>query len=118
MLREIQSLTANIEHIKEIVAAQQNYARNAGVLESVQLRDLVEDALDMHKGAMGRHCVKVIREYSDAPPILVDKHKVLQILINLLHNAKYAVDEGGAAGEARHRPRGKNGRQQRPRLGH
>jgi PAS domain S-box-containing protein len=96
MLREIQSLTTNIEHIKEIVAAQQNYARNAGVLENVHLRDLVEDALTMHKGALGRHSVKVIREYSDAPPILVDKHRVLQILINLLHNAKYAVDEGGA----------------------
>ncbi|HXR06282.1 MAG TPA: ATP-binding protein, partial [Candidatus Acidoferrum sp.] len=96
MLRELQSLTTNIEHIKEIVAAQQSYARTAGVLESIHLPDLVDDALNMHKGALGRHCVKVIREYSDTPPILVDKHKVLQILINLLHNSKYAVDEGGA----------------------
>jgi signal transduction histidine kinase len=56
---------------------------------------LVEDALAMHKGALGRHSVKVVREYSDTPPILVDKHKVLQILINILHNAKYAVDEAG-----------------------
>jgi signal transduction histidine kinase len=45
---------------------------------------------------MGHHSIKVIREYNDTPPILVDKHKVLQILINLLHNSKYAVDEGGA----------------------
>ena len=96
MLRELQSLASNIEHIKEIVAAQQSYARTAGVLESIHLPDLVEDALNMHKGALGRHSVKVIREYSDTPPILVDKHKVLQILINLLHNSKYAVDEGGA----------------------
>jgi signal transduction histidine kinase len=95
MLRELQSLASNIEHIKEIVAAQQNYAHSAGVVESIHLPDLVEDALEMHKGALGRHSVKVIRQYSDTPPILVDKHKVLQILINLLHNAKYAVDEGG-----------------------
>ena len=95
MLRELQSLAANIEHIKEIVAAQQSYARTAGVVESIHLPALVEDALDMHRGALGRHSVKVIREYSDTPPILVDKHKVLQILINLLHNSKYAVDEGG-----------------------
>ncbi|HXR06248.1 MAG TPA: HAMP domain-containing sensor histidine kinase, partial [Candidatus Acidoferrum sp.] len=94
MLRELQALASNIEHIKEIVAAQQSYARTAGVVESVHLADLVNDALDMHKGAMGRHSVKVIREYSEAPPIMVDKHKVLQILINVLHNAKYAVDEG------------------------
>ena len=96
MLRELQSLASNIEHIKEIVAAQQSYARTAGVIESIRLPDLVDDALEMHKGAMGRHSIKVIREYDDTPPILVDKHKVLQILINLLHNSKYAVDEGGA----------------------
>jgi PAS domain S-box-containing protein len=94
MLRELQSLSSNIEHIKEIVAAQQSYARTAGVLESVHLSDLADDALHMHKGAWGRHCVKIIREYSDTPPVLVDKHKILQILINLLHNAKYAVDDG------------------------
>ncbi len=94
MLGELQSLATNIEHIKEIVAAQQSYARTAGVIESVHLPDLVEDALNMHKGAMGRHSVKIIRQFSDTPPVLVDKHKVLQILINLLHNSKYAVDEG------------------------
>jgi signal transduction histidine kinase len=93
-LRELESLSSNIEHIKEIVAAQQSYARTAGVIESIHLADLVDDALDIHKGAMGRHSIKVIREYDDTPPILVDKHKVLQILINLLHNSKYAVDEG------------------------
>jgi PAS domain S-box-containing protein len=94
MLRELQFLASNIEHIKEIVAAQQGYARTAGVVESIRLPDLVDDALEMHKGALGRHSIKVIREYNDTPPILVDKHKVLQILINLLHNSKYAVDEG------------------------
>jgi signal transduction histidine kinase len=29
------------------------------------------------------------------PPITVDKHKVLQILVNLVRNAKYACDESG-----------------------
>jgi len=94
ILLELQSLASNIDHIKEIVASQQSYARTAGLIESVHLPELVEDALAMHKGALGRHSVKVFREYSDTPPVLVDKHKVLQILINLLHNSKYAVDEG------------------------
>jgi PAS domain S-box-containing protein len=97
VLRELQSLTSNIEHIKEIVAAQQSYARNAGILESIKLPELVESALDMHKAAMGRHSVNVIREYSETPPVMVDKHKVLQILVNLLHNAKYALDEANVA---------------------
>ena len=97
MLRELQSLATNVEHIKEIVASQQSYARTAGVIEPIALPGLVNDALEMHKGAFGRHGVRVIREYGETPPIMVDKHKVLQILINLLHNSKYAVDEGPAS---------------------
>ena len=35
----------------------------------------------------------VERRFSPAPLARVDKHKVLQILINLLRNAKYALDD-------------------------
>ena len=38
---------------------------------------------------------RCIREYFEVPPILVDKHKVLQILVNLIRNAKYALDDRG-----------------------
>jgi PAS domain S-box-containing protein len=92
-LEELKSLAANIEHIKEIIAMQQSYARVLGVIESLPVVDLVEDALRLNAGAMERHQVKVVREYSKVPPILVDKHKVLQILVNLIRNAKYALDD-------------------------
>jgi signal transduction histidine kinase len=36
-----------------------------------------------------------VREFQDVPKVAVDKHKVLQILINLLRNAKYALDDSG-----------------------
>jgi PAS domain S-box-containing protein len=95
ILEELGSLSANIDHIKEIVAMQQSYARVLGVVESLPVAELVEDALRLNSGAMERHRVKVIREYSEVPPILVDKHKVLQILVNLIRNAKYALDDRG-----------------------
>lgn len=94
ILDELSSLNSNIEHIKEIVAMEQSYARIAGVLESLNARDLVEDALRLNAGAMERHQVRVIRDYGEAPPMVtVDKHKVLQILVNLIRNAKYALEE-------------------------
>ena len=34
--------------------------------------------------------VPVQREFDTVPPILVDKHKVLQILVNLVRNARHA----------------------------
>jgi C4-dicarboxylate-specific signal transduction histidine kinase len=42
---------------------------------------------------MERHNIKILREYSETPPVLVDKHKVLQILVNLIGNAKHACKD-------------------------
>jgi len=92
LLKELELLTKNIEHIKEIVAMQQNYARVSGVIESLSIRNLVEDALQMHTAALSRHGILVVREYQEVPVMSVDKHKVLQILVNLIRNAKYAMD--------------------------
>lgn len=93
ILREMDNLGRNLEHVKEIVALQQNYAQVLGVSETLPISELVEDALCMNLGAFERHHITIIREFSDVPPVTVDKHKVLQILINLMRNAKYAMDE-------------------------
>ena len=92
ILQELQTLLANIFHIKEIVAMQQDYARVSGVIETLRIEDLVEDALRLNSGALDRHAIKLVREYSAMQPVLVDKHKVLQILVNLIRNAKHAFD--------------------------
>jgi PAS domain S-box-containing protein len=94
-LREAGGLVNNIIHIKEIVAMQQGYVKALGVVETVKVTDLVEDAIRMNDGAMIRHSVKVVREFAEVPPILAEKHKILQILVNLIRNAKYACDEAG-----------------------
>jgi C4-dicarboxylate-specific signal transduction histidine kinase len=91
--REVQSVASNIEHIKEIVAMQQSYARVAGVIERLSPRDLFEDAVHMNERALARHSITLERDYQAVPFVEVDKHKVLQILVNLVRNAKYAVAE-------------------------
>jgi signal transduction histidine kinase len=93
LLCEADQLGHNIEHIKEIVAMQQSYAKVSGVFEDLPLDRLVEDAIAMNHGAFERHGVTVERRFSPAPPARVDRHKVLQILINLIRNAKYALDD-------------------------
>jgi len=90
---ELEQLAKNVDHLKDIIATQQSYARVAGVVEKVSLAGLVEDALQINLAALARHEVEVIRRFDEVPPLLVDKHKVLQILINLIRNAKYALDE-------------------------
>jgi PAS domain S-box-containing protein len=93
LLEEVDQLGRNIEHIKEVVAMQQSYAKVSGVFENLPAHRLVEDAIAMNIGAFERHGVVVQRKFSQVPLIRVDRHKVLQILINLIRNAKYALDE-------------------------
>ena len=95
IIAELDSLHKNIGHIKDIVSMQQSYAKTSGVVETLSVPDLVEDALRMNAGSLARHDVDVIREYNGRPVITVEKNKVLQILVNFIRNAKYACDESG-----------------------
>jgi two-component system NtrC family sensor kinase len=92
IVQELGSLTTSVDHIKDIVATQQSYAGAASVLEPVQVRELLEDALRMNAGALARHQVTVVREFADVPLLMLDKSRVLQILVNLIGNAKQAMD--------------------------
>jgi PAS domain S-box-containing protein len=96
-IAELAELRNNVEHIKEIVAVQQSYARRGGVTDMVDVRTLVEDSLRINEGAFSRHGVTLVRDFQDVPLIAVDKHKVLQILVNVIRNAKYACDESAGA---------------------
>ena len=90
---EIDLLTRNIEHIKDIVAMQQTYARVSGMAEVLSVESLLEDALALNMDSFNRHHIHVDRDFHAVPPVNVDKHKVLQILVNILRNAKNAIEE-------------------------
>jgi PAS domain S-box-containing protein len=96
-LEELDLLRKNIDHIKEIVVMQQSYSKLVGVPEKLVVASLVEDALRMNTGAFSRHGVSVRCEIDEVPEIVVEKHKILQILINLLRNAKYACEASSKA---------------------
>ena len=98
-LEELKHLGKNIDHIKEIVSMQQQYACVAGVSEKVSIAELIDDSLRMNAGALLRHDIQVVRQFKSATIINVDRHKVMQILVNLIRNAKYACDEGKVIGK-------------------
>ncbi|HEX8698224.1 MAG TPA: ATP-binding protein, partial [Myxococcaceae bacterium] len=87
----LDAMSKHIEHVRAIVHVQQAYARNTMVTEECDLAHLVEDALSIQRPALKRHGIHVVRELSTLPTVRVDKHKVLQILINLISNAKNAM---------------------------
>jgi ligand-binding sensor domain-containing protein/signal transduction histidine kinase len=91
---ELNSLTKSVDHIKEIVATQQSYSGATSVIEPVQVKDLLEDALRMNAGSIAHHQISIVKDFAEVPLVPLDKHLMLQILINLIGNAKHALNGG------------------------
>ena len=91
LVEEMRLLAGNVEHIKHIVTMQQSYAKVSGMVESLPIATVVEDALKMNGASFQRHRIQVVRAYQEVPPVSVEKHKVLQILLNLIQNATQAM---------------------------
>ena len=90
-LKEIDALVTNVDHIKNIISMQQTYSGNMGVIDKVKASAVCEDAININISSIQKNGVKLVRSYRDDPVISVDKHKLIQILVNLISNAKYAV---------------------------
>ncbi len=91
VLQEIQGLVRNVDHVKQIISSHQLMAKGAGQVEPILLTDLVNHALTLSLQPGDESWITVRREYQNIPPFLGEKHQILQILVNLLRNAKQAM---------------------------
>jgi PAS domain S-box-containing protein len=96
LLSEISSLTRHVSHIKDIISVQQSSATAAGLVEPLDLRATIEDAILVIAPSATRHHAQVVREFAEVPLVTTDRHKLLQIVVNLLGNAIDAVKEVSA----------------------
>ncbi|WP_434574211.1 sensor histidine kinase [Pseudomonas sp. Z3-8] len=92
IIEELGQLIKGIDHIKTIVAAQQSYAVAVSVVETVPVSELIDDALRMSAGSLARKEVTVVKDIADLPLLSLDRHRVLLILVNLIRNARQALD--------------------------
>ncbi|HZI05545.1 MAG TPA: ATP-binding protein [Archangium sp.] len=96
VLEELRRLTESVDHIKSVVSMQQQHARFAGVLERVEVPGLLDDAMRLHAVSFERLGIQMRREYGvPVSAVMVDRHKLLQILVNLLSNARHALLDSG-----------------------
>jgi signal transduction histidine kinase len=93
---ELDSLVKKVEHIKQVIMSQQSIAHAGKVREETVIEDLMEQALLMGMPEPEKFNIKVVREYDRIPNIMTDRNQVLQILVNLITNAKNAMVENPA----------------------
>lgn len=95
---EMRALNQGIEHIAELVRAQQSHAGSKGVFEKAMLPEQLEAALSICKQGLGA-CgnIRIERDFGELPAVRVDKHKLMEILVNVIQNAGQALAEHGGS---------------------
>jgi predicted ATPase/signal transduction histidine kinase len=97
LLGELNRLAASVDHIKNVVAMQQSYAGASGMREWCSMTQLVQDALRIQEDALMRHRIAVAKDCPQVSPAPLDKTRLMQILVNLIENARQAME--GVSGE-------------------
>jgi PAS domain S-box-containing protein len=94
-LEALEALTKHVQHVADIIQLQQSHSKAKGLIEPISIAELVEDTIQIYADGLTRNKVQVKRELADLPILLLDRHKVLQILTNLISNAIHALSKSG-----------------------
>lgn len=96
LLSELQTLEHHMQHVRDIIHLQQDYSRTRGLTEPVDIRTIIEDALQFNREPIAKFGIRVEKAYAQLAQCWMDRHKLLQILINLFSNACQAVTTNAA----------------------
>jgi len=91
--KELADTRRHLEHISQIVAQQQLHATALKVIERVNLSDLISDAILMSSSSLQKHKIDITCDFEDGLFVETDEHQVMQIIVNLIRNAKHACLE-------------------------
>lgn len=89
---EVDSLTNGIDHICELIKSQQSLAKGTKLIEPTDLSERLDEALRITQRVHGVDGeLVVVRRFDEISELSLDKHKLLEILVNLVQNARQAM---------------------------
>lgn len=91
---EVIALKKKIENLTIVIQAQQKYAKPTNVMENSDLNQIIEESLAINEHILNTHGININRHFGQLPESVTDKHKVMQILVNFIVNAKQALLKG------------------------
>lgn len=97
LIQRARDLEANVKHIKDVVRTQQSYAKAAGLKLETTLQKVVDNAIQINATSLKRHEITVKQSVNVTEPLVLDQQRLLQVLVNLITNAKHALSAKGNA---------------------
>lgn len=95
ILQQTKRLVEKIKLVNDAIAAQQSFAGVGLMTEKLMLSEMAENALDLQSGSIERHGLNITKEYLAKDLVLVNRTKLIHILVNVFKNAKEAMSENG-----------------------
>ncbi|MCA9499863.1 MAG: ATP-binding protein [Nitrospirales bacterium] len=96
VLKELEGLVRNINHVKHIILSHQTMAKSRSISETLSVVELLDQAVELSFHPGDAKWLRIQRDYQAVPAVVTDRHQLLQILVNLLRNAKQAMQlQGG-----------------------
>lgn len=91
IIGEVKNMNEHIHHIKEITDMQKSISGVSGMPEKIFIPEIIDAALNMCGRELEKRNINLEKKYDEKFFIMTDKSKLLQILVNLIQNAKDAV---------------------------
>jgi signal transduction histidine kinase len=91
---EIEAINGHVQYLREIIQAQQSFARVGGAEEAVNVRELVEGALTLKSQELKG--TTVTRDIPEMTEVWTDRYKLLQVIINFVTNACDSMAASGS----------------------
>ena len=100
----VDKMQTSLDYVGDILSLQQNYTLDEKeIRQMTDLNSLIESALQMQAGALDERGIAIVRDLQgDLRELLIDRNRMVQVLVNLIKNAYEAIDarpETGTPGQ-------------------
>jgi signal transduction histidine kinase len=92
VLQQSKRLGEKISLINEVISAQQSFAGAGNYTDQTSLSKMIDDALSLQAGSIERHGLNLTRNLRATAPVMVQKSKLIHVLVNLFKNAKESME--------------------------
>jgi PAS domain S-box-containing protein len=90
----VDKMQTSLDYVGDILSLQQTYAPGEKeIRQMTDLNTLIESALQMQAGALDKRGIAIVRDLQgDLRELLIDRNRMVQVLVNLIKNAYEAID--------------------------
>lgn len=96
---EILLLTEKAGMMRDVIRTQQNYARSDYHSEEIDVESIIDDALRVQEASLAKWEVVIVKNYAKVPSCIGQRSKLLQVVTNIVKNAREAMRENELFGK-------------------